>query len=296
MQDRERVFDRLTRAPFLLGSAGAQKQRRRGLGALLGWLGEQPGESWQDRWLASGADTAGADWRRIPAQWLRAAGRPQGQTALLGAALTVAICADVIRPSTAWFVRAVPRGGALARGMAQARDVEGFTRLRQVCDQDGHLPAAAGTHTLHRAAVVLGAHGGVIAEVTVGDVLELLDVESEAHRSPMAHGTSFYRALHQLGILSPDAPTRLRELRSAGQRTPAELIDRFDLACRPVRDLLVDYLSERAPALDYSSLRSLAADLGNVFWKDLERHHPGIEGLDLVLTATLREKNRVSVR
>ncbi|MGH3611571.1 MAG: tyrosine-type recombinase/integrase [Pseudonocardia sp.] len=277
-------------------SAGAQKERRRGVAALLDWLGAQPGASWQERWLASGADTAGAAWRAIPARWLSAAGRAQGLTAPLGAALTVAVCADVLRPSTAWFVAAVPRGGALARGMAYTRDAAGFTRLRQVCDRDDHLPATAGGHTLHRAAVLLGAHGGMIAEVTVGDVLELLDVESEIHRSPMAHGTAFYRTLHQSGILPPDAPTRLGELRSAGQRSPAELIDRFDLACRPVRDLLVDYLCERAPALDHSSLRSLAADLGNMFWKDLERHHPGINSLRLAPEVAAAWKQRLRTR
>ncbi|MDQ3151025.1 MAG: site-specific integrase, partial [Actinomycetota bacterium] len=197
---------------------------------------------------------------------------------------------------TAWFVRAVPRGGALARGMAQTRDAAGFARLREVSDRDRHLPAAAGRHTLHRAAVVLATHGGMIAEVTVGDVLELLDAESAAHRSPMAHGIAFYRALHQSGILGPDAPPRLEELRSAGQRTPAELIDRFDLACRPVRDLLVDYLCERAPALDYSSLRSLAADLGNVFWKDLERHHHGINSLHLAPEVATAWKQRLRTR
>jgi len=210
--------------------------------------------------------------------------------------LAVAICADVLRPGTAWFVAAVPRGGALARGMAQTRDAAGFAGLRQVCDLDEHLPAAAGRHTLHRAAVVLGAHGGMIADITVGDVLELLDAESAAHRKPMAHGIAFYRALHQSGILGPDAPARLEELRSAGQRTPAELIDRFALACRPIRDLLVDYLSERAPALDYSSLRSLAADLGNVFWKDLERHHRGIDSLDLTPEVATSWKQRLRTR
>jgi hypothetical protein len=117
--EREQVFDLLTQTPFLLPSAGSQKQRRRGLVALLDWLDGQPGASWQDRWLASGADTAGADWRRIPAQWLHATGQGQGLIGPLGAALTVAICADVLRPSTAWFVAAVPRGGALARGMAR---------------------------------------------------------------------------------------------------------------------------------------------------------------------------------
>jgi hypothetical protein len=214
----------------------------------------------------------------------------------LCAAFTVAICADLVRPSTGWFVAAVPRGGALVRGMAQARDVDGFARLRRRCERDAHLPAAAGTHTLHRAAVILGAKGGVLGEVTVGDVLELLDVEAHCLRSPMGHATAFYRTLHGLGIFESAAPTRLRELRSAGQRTPAELIDRFDLACRPVRDLLVDYLCERAPALDYSSLRALAADLGNVFWKDLERHHPGINSLYLPAQVATAWKQRLRTR
>jgi hypothetical protein len=39
--------------------------------------------------------------------------------------------------------------------------------------------------------------------------------------------------------------------------------------------------SRRWTTLDYSSLRTLAATLGNVFWKDLERHHPGIDSLHL---------------
>jgi len=219
-----------------------------------------------------------------------------GRSDPLCAAFAVAICADLVRPSTTWFVAAVPRGGALVRGMTLARDPAGFARLRQQCEQDAHLPAAAGTHTLHRAAVVLGAKGGVLAEVTVGDVLELLDVETTFHRSPMGHATAFYRTLHQLGIFEVDAPTRLREVRSAGQHTPAELIDRFDLACRPVRDLLVDYLCERQPALDYSSLRALAADLGNVFWKDLERHHPGIASLHLPAEVATTWKQRLRTR
>jgi hypothetical protein len=295
-QSRDQVFARITEAPFLLASAGSQKQRRRGLVALLDWLDEQPGVSWQDRWLASGADAAGANWRRIPAQWLHATGQAPGLTGPLGAALTVAICADVVRPTTAWFVAAVPRGGALTRGMADTRDAAGFARLRQACDRDDHLPVAAGRHTLHRAAVVLGARGGLIADITVGDVLELLNTESADHRRPMAHGVAFYRALHQAGILQPDAPARLKELRSAGQRTPAELIDRFDLACRPIRDLLVGYLSERQPRLDYSSLRSLAATLGNVFWKDLERHHPGINSLALRPEVATAWKQRLRTR
>src|SRR6266540_3877147 len=108
-QDGAQVLQRLTRAPFALESAGSQKQRRRGVVLLLAWLSEQPGASWQDRWLASGADAAGARWRQLPAQWLRDRSHAaDGQHAMLGAALTVAICAEVVRPGLAWLVAAVP--------------------------------------------------------------------------------------------------------------------------------------------------------------------------------------------
>jgi len=58
--------------------------------------------------------------------------------------------------------------------------------LREVCDRDAQVPAARG-HTLHRSAVVLAAKGGTTAGITVGDVVELLDVEADAHRRPVAH-------------------------------------------------------------------------------------------------------------
>src|SRR5258708_5422938 len=66
-----------------------------------------------------------------------------------------------------------------------------------------------------------------------------------------------------------------------GQQTAGQLIDRYDLACRPVRDLLVDYLNERRPGIDYVTMSDLAYQLGLLFWKDLETHHPGIDSLDL---------------
>ena len=282
-QDRDAVFDALTGPPFVLASPGSQKQRRRGVALLLEWLASYPGHSWQDRWLASGADTAGRHWREIPAGWLHGQGRPSAKATVktLCAAVLVAICADVLRPGIDWFVRAVPRGGALARTMAQTRDLDGFTRLRSACDEDVLLPTGAAEHTRHRAAVLVGTKGGDIAAITIGDVVALLDAEIDAHRRPMDHAVAFYRTLHRMGVLGPDAPATLQQVRSVGQLSCEELIDRYQIACRPVRNLLVDYLRERQPALDYSSLRSLAATLGNVFWKDLESHNPGIESLRL---------------
>jgi hypothetical protein len=296
-QGRAEVFLRLTSPPFVPDSIGSQKQRRRGLELLLDWLAGQPGETWQRRWLASGADTAGAGWRQVPAQWLREHGQDsEGRSELLCAALTVAICAGIVRPSLAWFVASAVRGGHFARLMAQAGDVEGLARLQDLCDHDPRLSPAARGHVLHRAAVIIAAKGGTVAGITIGDVLELLNTEMTAHRRPMADGTAFYRMLRQMGVFGAGAPERFRELRSTGQRTPEELIDRYHLACRPVRDLLVDYLRERQPAIDYSTLRTLAADLANRFWKDLERHHPGIDNLHLPAEVAQAWKQRLRTR
>jgi hypothetical protein len=37
---------------------------------VLGWLEDQPGGTWQDRWLAAGAeDDPAGDWRLLPLAW-----------------------------------------------------------------------------------------------------------------------------------------------------------------------------------------------------------------------------------
>jgi hypothetical protein len=76
---------------------------------------------------------------------------------------------------------------------------------------------------------------------------------------------SFYQLLHDMGVFGPEAPTTLRAFGTCGQFSPAQLIDRHGIVCRPVRDLLVAYLQERQPMLDHTTLRNLAFDLGGLF-------------------------------
>jgi hypothetical protein len=132
----------------------------------------------------------------------------------------------------------------------------------------------------YRCALIVAAKGGGIAEISVGDLMELFDAEDA--RLGQGDGRALlYRTLHQMGIFAEGAPSTWRALRTSGQRTPDELIDRYHLVNRPVRDLLVDYLRERQPALDYTSLNQLAYYLGKLFWADIEFHHPGIDSLRL---------------
>ena len=76
-----------------------------------------------------------------------------------------------------------------------------------------------------------------------------------------------------------DAPAAIEMFSGRGQPSCEQLIDRYRIACRPVRDVLVDYLRERQPSVDFSTLQRLAYLLGKLFWADLEAHHPGIDSL-----------------
>jgi integrase len=280
-QDRDALAARLTRAPFVLENRDRQSKRALGVKLLLSWLTDQPGSDWQQRWLSSGADAAPATWRELPAAWLAAHGLagPWRHSALVDA-MAIALCADVVRPSLGWLVGGgFARGGLLARNVA-SRDPEGFARLRRACADDAGISALATARMRYRSALIVTAKGGGLDDITVGDVIELFATE-DLHVSQPDGRAALYSMLRQLGIFDPGAPPTLRAMRTYGQDTPDELIDRYHLACRPVRDLLVDYLRERQPALDYTSLNALANFLGKLFWADLERHHPGIDDLRL---------------
>ncbi len=103
-QRRGHVLARLFAPPFAAGRDDMQSSRRIGLTKLVHWLEEQPGRTWQDRWVASGADAAGnLGWRELAASWLRGTGwataRPRTDFIALGRGVLPLICGDVIRPS-----------------------------------------------------------------------------------------------------------------------------------------------------------------------------------------------------
>lgn len=272
-------------------------QRASGLVTLLDWLQDQPGDTWQERWQASAIEEAGVEWRREIAQWLRARSldRPWRVHAF-SSALAAAISADLVRPSTRWLVTGATGKGVLVRNLARARDLEGFTRLQQLGDTDPDVRPPDAKMALHRTSLILAAKGGNITDITVGDVVELLDAEAAAHLKVTSGTHTFYYLLRQAGAFDASAPETLRGIRNLGQRTPEELIDRYGLRCRPVRDLLVDYLRERQPVLDYASLKSLSYHLGKQFWQNIERVHPGADSLRMAPEVVEAWKQRLRTK
>ena len=127
---RTEAFVRLTGTPFVAANPSSQHTRVLGVGLVLDWLADQPGLSWQDRWLGSGADAAGATWRQVSTRWLHDRGhRVPSRQAALSEALPVLISADLIRPSLHWLLAGTAGQRSLVRNLAASRDPGGFTRL-----------------------------------------------------------------------------------------------------------------------------------------------------------------------
>jgi integrase len=295
--DRQQAMQLATADVFVIGNPLVQSKRIRGLQHLLDWLADQPGDTWQQRWINSGAESLGAAWRQAPIAWLDEHGkRSQWLPSELSSALLVLIFADVLRPALRWLVSVPAVKSGLAAGLALERDPGGFARLREHCRGVPGLTAQAARLTAHRTAVIVAAKGGTMDDITAGDVLELADTETELLSGWPRSVPVFYQVLRDLGVLGEQAPLRFRQLRTGGQLAPGQLVDRYGLDCRPVRDLLVAYLKERQPSLDYNSLNDLSYYLARRFWKDLELHHPGIGTLDLPPEAAAGWKERLLVK
>ena len=286
---RSAVVDRVLAAPFAVDNPASQRNRRLGVLAVLGWLRGQPGHSWQQRWRASGAEDQ-PDWRLLLGTD-RAKPLPH-----LTPGLLVLFCADVIRPSLDWLLGFAPARHNLAAEMARTRDGAAFAELTALCQ--GRVGLQSQQRALTNIAIIMAVKGGNVAAVRVGDCLELLAAAARTRVTDDRHASSplFYQVLRAHGDLGPDAPAAIEMFFGRGQPSCEQLIDRYRIACRPVRDVLVDYLRERQPAVDFSTLQRLAYLLGKLFWADLEAHHPGIDSLQLPRDVAAAWKQRVLTR
>ncbi len=207
--------------------------------------------------------------------------------------MSLLVSGDVIRPSLGWLLTpATPRG--LVAELARTRDPNGFATLTTLCESSGvnfHTTQLA----LRRIATIVAAKGGQVADINIGDCLELLRIVDDVQASASASSPYFYQLLRTAGIFGERAPA-VPALKTKGQLSCEQLIDRYAIACGPIRDLLVDYLRERQPGVDYATLHKLSYTLGRLFWRDLEIHHPGIGSLRLPAEIATAWKQRVNTK
>ncbi|MBF6422992.1 site-specific integrase [Nocardia farcinica] len=289
----EKTIERLEGLRLPPVSDDMRFRRRLCVKRLLGRLEIFPGETWQQRWQASGAETAEPHWTAAAAEWHRAHGRVGDKSQLLTALMLLSI-ARIICPSPT-FLLTINRTGTWTTRIAEYRDPSGFGLLKTAMTPE--IRSSTCLPVIRwQLCVLLLTKGGGVRDITVGDCVELRKQEI-AIGLPGKGRYLFYTLLEAAGFLPQGAPVTLRAIMNYGGRSSIErLVDRYHVADPEVRNLLVSYLAERQVALDYTTLDSLSRVLVMNFWTDLEAHHPGIDSLDLDPKVAHAWKERLRVK
>ncbi|MET9887140.1 site-specific integrase [Streptomyces sp. NPDC006430] len=245
----------------------------RGVRTVLAALRRTEGNCWHQRWKDGGWDEA-ADLTTVFGDAVRHSAFKSGEV-MHG--LGILLCLDVIRPSYNWLGRF--RFSAGFERLRLTRDPEFFTAVHDACR------ARKATRTQEQQAVrmltfPLARTGKKPRELTCQDMLDLWQGLLIRRGQRPSGLTLAWDVLRELDILPPDTPALHDAVRRQRPNVP-EMVDFYGLACTDVRDLIVRYVSERAPAIDYSTTRQIIWKLASRFWKDLEDHHPGVDSLHL---------------
>lgn len=235
---------------------------------VLTWLESLPGDTWQDRWMLGGDHHHGANWTpdeftaRHPGQYLPGV----GPLVVLG----------VIRPSYAWLFS--HRAQHLYEHYRRLHQADTFIELERAAAQRDGTPTHA-TEVMNILTRMVIVTGKDLRELHFRDLNTYSSARTASGRATT--GLAFtYDLIRGIGGLI-GAPPTFKQANARGQLTVAELVDRYPIANRPIRDVLVHYLAERAPALDYVTLATLSQTLAENFWINIERAHPGIDTLRL---------------
>jgi integrase len=241
---------------------------------ILEFLATYPGVGWQQRWVSSGADN-GTQWLKS----LEGIDIPQGKTVqrdLIEALPRLLLC-RVFFPSYEF--------------LTSYRALTLYSTVRQVFRPDlfalieSRLQAAVGSTEASKQALIVISKivlrtGRDVNELTADDLLEYRAWCYQRRRKDDAPGLNLaWKVLHRIAELGEHAT--VTDALRLGQRPTHQLVDAYQIRSPNVREMLIKYLDERRPALDYNSFQALISVLVGVFWSDIERHHPGLDTLNL---------------
>ncbi|OPC79613.1 hypothetical protein B4N89_00420 [Embleya scabrispora] len=221
----------------------------------------------------------GAGWTELPLRTRHQPEPPSHERTDLSSGLLMLICGDVIRPGPPWVLTRTHRCAASVA--AEARDPEGFARLAELAVSQTHSGKDAQIAAT-RIATVPACEGGLIRDITVGDCVEPFDTQRRVHVRGGQHKVDFYPRLRALGTFPEDVPATIRACEQAlGRLSIEELVDRYPIRRRAIRDLLVEHLRERQPSLDFAILDAISRTLAGLFWARIEELSSGIDPLQL---------------
>jgi integrase len=268
-------------------SASTIDNRRHGVRMILQHLAGFEGVTWQQRWEAAGLDdpdrpVAGLSGHRRTRQ-------------LLLCGMRLLFQWRVVRPGLA-AVHANRLAG-YAEAFRQMQDDPLLDAFFDLVDasEEGHIAKLAAKFDITAA---MTAFGIGLADMTPEGML-YYGVRSRPLLMPASqHGLPGRQAWHFLRLMGrfpASTPATMRGSVSRGPRTVTEMVDRYQASNTDVRDLLIDYITRRAAAIDYTTTEALAQGLAGLFWSAIERINPAQRDLRLSQATYQQWKTETSV-
>jgi site-specific recombinase XerC len=255
-----------------------RKKRRRGTAKLLTHLQSFPGDTWQERWEASGLDDSDLG--------VSVLGKTKYEGYELIMAAQALFCLRVVKPSLVSF-----RGnkfGHYADYFVASQDDAALNAYYAAVEASPATAKARG-YAKFDVACALTTQGVELADLSPD---ALLFYSLECRRLGLVPGSKgsttgkfaailAWDVLFNMGHFPADTPPALRKRISVGQLTPEQLVDRYDIKNAGVRQLLIDYLLRRQQDTDYITRANLAGVIAGSFWAKIEAIAPNQPDLDL---------------
>jgi site-specific recombinase XerD len=259
-------------------------RRLHGARAILQYLTRFEGRTWQERWEASGLD----DGTRHINDLLDEPGvvlgcSPKGYPITSGLRAMMAL--RLFKPSLQAFRQQKPFKYA-----EYFREVQDDPKLDEFFAAVDRAPYAR----MHRngakfdVCCAMTTQGICFADLTP-EALIYYATQCRIHNVVPQHGgdsTRFagllaWEILNEMGHFPAGTPPTMRGHLYRGQRSPAELVDRYAIRNQSVRQLLIDYTDRRRGETDYGTLEGLVENLARVFWLNVEAVAPDQSDLNL---------------
>lgn len=261
------------------------KQALIGAEAILRWLADNRRNGWQERWTKAGCNDS-IDWfELVDAGTPRRA--PRYQRILVQSGVAALVLSRIVLPSHPFLRTYNPKDLYRRARIAHCPELFAAAIDNATAMEVSRYQRSIATAVL--SAIVLSSGRG-LDQLEPQDFFDFYDsYRSRVENKPPSGvhvAWDMVRGIAQI----PDVPLAIARMK--GQRTAAEIVDRYPIACRQIRDVIIRYLSERRPQLDYASFDNLARTLSK-FWVDIETHNPGIETLALSAQQASTWKERV---
>lgn len=274
-EERMQVIEAATATTVTVFGGGSRSPHsawtdaRRAVTRLVDWLDSFPGDTYQDRWLAADPDGR-------PGQWCPELSA--GVTRRLGAryAVNALIMLEVIRPSYTWLFE--NKQSRFWRDWTTTHDKDVWDAYFAIADReqpDERRKWWAAEHLIR----ICIANGLQVRQVRAEHVVNYRSFLRATNRATGELFAMWHYA--RIAGLLTDGPDNLGALVNKAQRTPTELVDRYNIKSATVRALLIDYITEMATTQDYGSLVGSSTNLIGLFWKPIEDANPGIDTIRL---------------